>query len=140
MNEAGTYDIHQKLFTLMMRSKRHLSRAVEKYQMTPVQGMMLILFEPGKGRSMQSLSCMMGCDASNVTGLIERLDSQGLIERTVDPQDRRVKFIKLSKQGTDCRAKLLSDLKSAEALDLQKLSQDEQKILVKIIDKLTVWS
>lgn len=121
----------------MMHSKRHMAEIMESRRMTPVQGMLLTLFDDKNGRSMNELSVLMGCDASNITGLIDRLDSQGLVERVVDPTDRRVKLIRLSPQGTECRNIMLEELDKAGTVDLQKLSTDEQEIFIKIIDKLT---
>lgn len=105
--------------------------------MTSAQGMLIILFEPGGGISMQRLSCLMGCDASNVTGLVERLDSQELIERTFDPQDRRVKLVGLNAKGVARRDALLRRLQAAEATDLQRLSPAEQTTLAQLIDKIS---
>lgn len=96
-----------------------------------------MLFEPGQGRSMNSLSETMGCDASNITGLVDRLENHGLIERTVDPQDRRVKLIKLSQKGLKCREQVLKGLSKAQAADLQRLTSEECETLCRLIDKLT---
>lgn len=99
--------------------------------------MMLLLLEPGKGTPMQKLSCMMGCDASNVTGLVEKLDSQEMITQTIDPEDRRVKLIELNAKGQSRRKALLEHLRAAEAADLQRLTPEEQITFVQLIDKIT---
>lgn len=135
MSDSG--DSYHKLLLLMMRAKRRIARLSEQQDLTPVQGLLLVMFEPTKGKSMNDLSCRMGCDASNVTGLVDRLDSQGLIERTVDPADRRVKMIALSKKGQHARAQILAGLAAAEAVDLQRLTPEEQTQFMNIIDKLT---
>ena len=128
---------YHKLMILMIRSKRVMMELVEKLGMTPVQGMFLMLFEGHRGQSMHKLSSLMGCDASNITGLVDRLDSQQLIERTVDPNDRRVKLIKLSEKGTECRYAILEALDKAEAADLHRLTPEERASLIRIVDKLT---
>lgn len=130
-------DIYRKLILLMIRSRRHMFESIEERKMTPVQGMLMMLFSPGESKSMQKLSELMGCDASNITGLVDRLDAQQLIERTVDPADRRVKMIKLSEKGIQCREEILKGLRKAEAVDVQQLTPEEQVVLVRIIDKLT---
>lgn len=137
MNDLVQGEIYRKIVLLMMRSKWHLARVMEEYEMTVAQGMLLLLLEPGKGSSMQKLSCMMGCDASNVTGLVERLDAQDMITQTIDPEDRRVKLIELNAKGIDRRNILLKQLQAAETADLQCLSSEEQTTLVRLIDKIT---
>lgn len=129
-------EIYRKLMLLMVHSKRHMHAVIEKWELTPVQAMLLMMFEPDQSKTMQELSVVMGCDASNITGLIDRLETQGLMQRTVDPQDRRVKMIQLSEKGCECRSLVLKGLRDAEVCDMQKLSADEVSSLSRIIDKL----
>jgi DNA-binding MarR family transcriptional regulator len=135
-SKASGTSVYQKLIMLMMRSKRHMFVASEMRELTPVQGMLLVSMKPGSVRTMNDLAEMMGCDASNITGLIDRLEANDYIERTADPDDRRVKKIQLSDQGCQCRKSLLDDLCKAEALDLGKLSDEEVRTLQSIISKL----
>lgn len=129
--------IYVKLLMLMIHAKRTMHEVIERRELTPVQGTLVALLEPGQGRSMNGLSCMMGCDASNITGLVDRLEAHQLIERSVDPQDRRIKLIKLTKEGESCHHELLQGVKANEAIDLQKLTSEEVKVFGTIIDKLT---
>lgn len=122
---------------LMLFSKRHMFKALEQYDMTPVQGTLLIFFEPNKTYPMQELSRVMGCDASNITGLVDRLEKQNMLIRTTSDEDRRVKRIMLTNQGQACRQSILQSLADAEAADLQRLTQEEQEIFTRLIDKLT---
>lgn len=140
MSDVKADEMYRKIVLLMMRSKRHVAQVMEQYDMTVAQGMMLLLLEPGRGAPMQKLSCMMGCDASNVTGLVERLDGQGMITQTVDADDRRVKLIELNTKGLARRKALLEHLQAADAADLQRLSAAEQVTLVRLIDKITARS
>jgi DNA-binding MarR family transcriptional regulator len=48
---------------------------------------------------MNALAATMSCDASNVTGLSDRLQARGLVERTSSPVDRRVKTLGLTEAG-----------------------------------------
>lgn len=98
--------------------------------------MLLMLFDPDKAWTMNGLSCHMGCDASNTTGLVDRLDSAGLIDRDVDPNDRRVKIVRLNDAGRQCQQDLLDHLSAAEALDTKALTNDEQAQLQELITKL----
>ena len=52
---------------------------------------------------MSSLAGMLFCDASNVTGIVDRLEARGLIERRPSPKDRRVKLLVLTKEGARLR-------------------------------------
>ena len=59
---------------------------------------------------MVALARSLHCHDSNVTGLVDRLEQRGLIERLSNPQDRRVKLIALTKVGETFRDRLLERL------------------------------
>ncbi len=54
-----------------------------------------------EGVPLSEISARMLCDNSNLTGIVDRLISKGLVERRPDPQDRRVSLICLTSQGAD---------------------------------------
>lgn len=129
--------VYEQLIKLLMRARRHIFAASESWRLTPVQSMLLISLEPNTTKTMNELSDLMCCDASNITGLTERLEAGGYIERTLDESDRRVKKIRLSTQGRECREALLDALREADALDVSKLSEEEVRNLQSITAKLT---
>jgi DNA-binding MarR family transcriptional regulator len=105
-------------------------------ELTPVQGLVLLILEPHQTKSMNELSDTLGCDASNTTGLVDRLEAQKLVDRTAFDKDRRIKQIQLSKKGQKNRQELLGLLKESELLDMSKLSADERNDLDRLIRKL----
>ena len=48
-----------------------------------------------------------GLEASSMTGLLDRMERDGLVNRTTDPRDRRVLRIYLSKTGQNVRTSVL---------------------------------
>ena len=48
---------------------------------------------------MSGLAELLFCDASNVTGIADRLEARGLIERRSAGGDRRVKVLALTSAG-----------------------------------------
>ena len=81
--------------------------------------------------SMRALAGRLCCDASNVTGIVDRLEERGLVERRVAADDRRVKHLLLTEAGHDVRRShragltvdlpLLVDLTPAERVVLADL-------------------
>ena len=61
---------------------------------------MYLLAEP---MSMGELAHRLLCDSSNVTGIVDRLEARGLIERRPSPDDRRVKLLVLTDDGEELR-------------------------------------
>lgn len=131
-----TEDLYISMIRLTVRAKRHLSILCESKQLTPVQGIVLIILEPSHTLTMHELSEAMGCDASNITGLVDRLEVHKLIERTACETDRRIKRIKLTKKGEQCRRDIVQIMKQAEVLDLDRLSGQEKTELLRLISKV----
>ncbi len=56
---------------------------------------------------MNDVAIRLVCDASNVTGLADRLEARGLIERRSAQHDRRVKVIALTQAGEQVREQVI---------------------------------
>jgi DNA-binding MarR family transcriptional regulator len=50
---------------------------------------------------MRRLAATMHCEASNLTGLVDKLERRGLVRRQDHPADRRVRVLALTDQGTE---------------------------------------
>ena len=48
---------------------------------------------------MRKLAQKLKCEPSNVTGIVDRLEARGLVERRPDPADRRVKLAAATDEG-----------------------------------------
>ncbi len=55
---------------------------------------------------MSALADALWCDASNVTGIVDKLESRGLIERQGADHDRRIKQLAVTERGRRLRDKL----------------------------------
>jgi DNA-binding MarR family transcriptional regulator len=77
----------------------------------------------------------MSCDASNVTGLSDRLEARGLLERGPSPGDRRVKVLSLTEDGEQLHAQLWRRLMTDSPVD-RGLTQAEQRTLRELLRKL----
>src|SRR5215204_2554704 len=72
-------------------------------ELSPPQAMALLRLDPDEGMPMRHLAGALHCDTSNVTGIVDRLEDRGLVERRTDPLDRRVKRLVLTEQGAELR-------------------------------------
>jgi DNA-binding MarR family transcriptional regulator len=83
---------------------------------------------------MRGLAQHLECDASNVTGLADRLEELGVVER-VPGADRRVKLLRLTRRGATVRADL-EDRVAAGSTVTAKLTALERTQLMGLLDKL----
>jgi DNA-binding MarR family transcriptional regulator len=77
---------------------------------------------------MSGLAGALMCDASNVTGLVDRLEDRGLVERQSAPHDRRIKMLALTPAGARVRRELDARLGTAPP-GLTALSPADQRAL-----------
>src|SRR5437867_5698742 len=125
----------QLLTKFFFAQRRHFPSSGTELDLSPIQCHVLHLIEPGRPLPMSRLADTLSCDASNVTGLIDRLESRGLVERRSSPGDRRVKVLHLTPTGARLRARLLRQM-TGRSLPLSRLSLDQQRTLVKILEAL----
>ena len=92
------------LWEVMQANKPRFMALAQDLGLSPVQLHTLRTIEPGIEVPMSSLAGKLFCDASNVTGIVDRLEARDLIERRPADYDRRVKLLVLTAEGERVRA------------------------------------
>jgi MarR family transcriptional regulator, organic hydroperoxide resistance regulator len=124
------------LFKLLQDDKGTVQSVWAELELTPAQAHLLYRLEPAKALPMVGLAEALSCEASNVTGLVDKLEARGLIERRVDPNDRRVKMIALTASGQRFRVKLLERLSEPPPF-IASLSKEDKAALFAILKRAT---
>src|SRR5688572_25991515 len=125
-----------QLFLKLFSSQRSdLPKLASEFELSPVQCHILHLIEPNRPISMGKIAETLACDASNVTGLIDRLESKGLVRRRPSGGDRRVKVLELTPQGIRLRSTVVERM-TRPPVSFERLSADDQRALVKILKHL----
>lgn len=125
------------LLAQMANKVRHeFSRLADAHGISAAQLHALCLLGPDVPVPMNRISCQLGCDASYVTGIIDRLESHGYLHRKDAPNDRRIKMIVLTAQGAALRATILKDIATQDGTLLQSLTGQECRQLQNLIAKV----
>jgi DNA-binding MarR family transcriptional regulator len=125
----------QLLVRFFFTQRSSLPSLAAELELSPAQCHVLHLIEPDRPVPMGQLADTLACDASNVTGLVDRLESRGLVRRRPSETDRRVKVLYLTPTGSRLRA-LLVDRMTTPPATLERLSPREQRELVRILSRL----
>jgi DNA-binding MarR family transcriptional regulator len=128
-------DAWHLLVELLFSHRALLPPVAAELQLSPAQCHVLRLIEPGRPLPMGQLAGTLGCDASNVTGLVDRLESRGLVRRRPSAGDRRVKVLDLTPTGARLRELLLERMTTPPPT-IGRLSAREQRELVRILSRL----
>src|SRR6202163_3182550 len=115
---AGSISAADQAWALLLqlafeRVHAHFAATVAELDLAPLQAKALHELNVEPPISMRELAERLRSDPSNVTGLIDRLEARGLVERRPDPTDRRIKGLALTADGERLRARLFARLYSA---------------------------
>jgi DNA-binding MarR family transcriptional regulator len=100
----------RRLFTFFMKTRSQRDHLLARLRLTPNDVRALTELDVSEGRTMRSLAEEWGCDASNATWIVDRLEKRGLAERRPKAGDRRVKLVVLTQAGAKARKQLLDGL------------------------------
>lgn len=122
-----------ELRALLGQQRRRFLGAASELNLHPAQaGALLQLSSP---LPMNELAAKLACDNSNVTGLVDRLETRGLVARQASPQDRRVKHVVLTAAGDRLREQLLERMGNPPAA-FARLAPAEQRQLRDLLRRL----
>jgi DNA-binding MarR family transcriptional regulator len=113
----------------------HFAAAVAELDLAPMQAKALHELNVEPPISMRELAERLKSDPSNVTGLIDRLEARGLVERRPDPNDRRIKGLALTSSGAKIRERLFARLYAAPR-SLAELSERDQRTLKDVLQRI----
>ncbi|EGG49425.1 MarR family transcriptional regulator [Streptomyces griseoaurantiacus M045] len=109
-----TLEVVDLIGTVVARYHEEYEEAAAEHALTGAQARLLSLLslEP---LPMRRLARKLKCEPSNVTGIVDRLESRGLVERRPDPADRRVKLAAATEEGRRVARGLRESLHFARA-------------------------
>lgn len=130
---AESHELSGKLFQVVEQAQADFSAIAETFELTALQARTVLWLEHPS--SMRDLAEHLACDASNVTGLADRLEKRGVVERAADSGDRRVKHLRLTKEGATLRTRLARQVAKRSTVTAQ-LEPDDRQQLSHLLDKL----
>jgi DNA-binding MarR family transcriptional regulator len=112
--------------------KSHVLAHYAEYRLTSSQACLLQRLKHPMPQREAALQ--LGYDPSNITALADALEAKGLVERRLDPADRRVKTLARTAEGERLVRELDESL-SDPPESLGRLSPDEQRQLLRLLSK-----
>ena len=112
---------------LMERTRQTVREIGEEEGLSIPQLDVLRRLSQGGPSPMRRLAVQMNCEASNLTGLVDRLESRGLVERQPHPEDRRVKCLALTEAGEELGQQVWTAV--AGKCELNRLSEPRKQLV-----------
>ncbi len=120
------------LSRLFWEMRPRMLRVAGEFGLTPPQLFALRQLDPERPVPMRALAEALHCDSSNVTGLVDGLAAQGLVERREAEHDRRVRMLVVTERGAAIRARLQAAMQEVPA-PIASLSAEDQRALRDIL-------
>ncbi len=117
---------------LFRTQKQWMEKIITELDITPQMAHGLHDIPESGSISMKRLAADLACDASNVTGLVDRLEARGFVKRQTDMTDRRVKCIVLTAAGKRLRKRLVEAFNQAPPA-IAAMSLSDQRVLGTLI-------
>jgi DNA-binding MarR family transcriptional regulator len=134
-NKTQACEAWKLLMKLFFTQRADLPTLAAEFDLSPAQCHVLHLIEPNQPVPMGQIAESLACDASNVTGLVDRLESRGLVRRQPSAGDRRIKVLELTQAGARLRSVVMERMTEPPEI-LGRLSLEEQRELVRILKRL----
>ncbi|MFC0601639.1 MarR family winged helix-turn-helix transcriptional regulator [Streptomyces palmae] len=113
---------------------RDFSAAATRHGLTGTQAKVLAHLGGGP-LPMRGLADRLVCDASNITGIVDRLEDQGLVRREPSPTDRRVKNVVITSLGREMIVRVRTEMQATHSA-LDTLNVEEQATLYALLTRL----
>ena len=125
-------EIVRRLMDLSRSLASHYDAKLAELNLTLPQAM--LLRQLGDTLQMNEAADKLHCDPSNVTGIVDRLESRGLIERQHLTTDRRVKHLALTPAGRRLRRRVDAILSAAPGVS--DLGPSDQAALLSLLGQI----
>jgi DNA-binding MarR family transcriptional regulator len=133
VKNSFTEEMCQDFLTVLFTFKHDLIAIADKQGLTVMQLYALMDIKQTGNMSMGKMAQLLHCDASNVTGIIDRLVSKGLLIKEENVNDRREKILRTTPSGSMLVTQSLASL--PERLG-GSLSDEEIANLHEILEKI----
>jgi MarR family transcriptional regulator, organic hydroperoxide resistance regulator len=140
---TGTPSQQTDLTWLLHRAAQRMRAALD--QVARTQGLagvrewiVLSALTSEPGRTQLALGHMLGLDKTTLTSLLDRLETDGLIVRSLDPHDRRARIPEITTAGRRIQSRVTQARDHAEAELLNAFTGQEQRLLRDLLTRLAV--
>ncbi|WP_371481718.1 MarR family winged helix-turn-helix transcriptional regulator [Kitasatospora sp. NBC_00315] len=132
--DAITREVVDLMAHLVALFHREYEEAAAARSLTGAQAKVLALLRRGP-MPMRHIAQTLSCEPSNITGIVDRLESRGFVTREADQHDRRVKLVAATDAGTAASEELRDSLNFARE-PLATLAPDERAVLRDLLRRM----
>ncbi|WP_411111932.1 MarR family winged helix-turn-helix transcriptional regulator [Streptomyces sp. c-19] len=129
-----TLEVVELIGAVVARYYAEYEQAAGQHALTGAQARVLGLLSLDP-LPMRRIAQKLKCEPSNITGIVDRLEARGLVERRPDPADRRVKLAVPTAEGRETARRLRESLDFARE-PLGELTEAERTVLRDLLKRM----
>ncbi|MBT2583237.1 MarR family transcriptional regulator [Planococcus sp. ISL-109] len=115
---------------------KYFSKLLEEYELTPAQyGVLNCLWSEGQ-LSPKQIGEFMYLEAPTISGILDKMQKAGFIERSVDPENRRNVLVVATQKSMELQDKVEAATAEMNNAALQNLSARDKAVLMKSLDTI----
>ena len=97
----------------------------------------LLALDRAPVRTQAALAEAIGADKTRIIATLDELQQQGYIERTPDPEDRRVRLLAITDAGRAVKDAAQAEIQIGEERWLGELTADDREVFLRVLRQLT---
>ncbi len=135
VDDDGARELIDRILAAGDRIRDDLRTVCDGLDLTDAQiGLLWRLAREPDGLTSRALADRLGCDASTVTSLVDRLERHGVVVRSPHPRDRRAKLVQLTPTGCELRDR--ADAWCRDASSVAALPPADRRTLADLLNRV----
>ncbi len=135
MNDA-TRHICFNLGKVMRRVHGYYQTRLAPFGLTPSQYFVLGVLWHEEGITLSDLGDRVAVDASTLTGIVDRMEREGLVQRRPDPEDRRAIRVLLTDRAREIGPQVLTFADELDAELRAGVAEEDMETFERVLQKL----
>lgn len=125
-----------KLNKVRRKIHRYYESKLASFNLTPSQFYVLSALWDEEEVRFKDLAHTLDMDGATLTGILDRMEKRGFVERKEDPIDRRSVFIFLTDKSRKIKPQMIDIAQGLDQKFRDKVSKEEFQSLLNILDQL----
>ncbi|MEQ8236245.1 MAG: MarR family transcriptional regulator [Syntrophomonadaceae bacterium] len=133
-------ELEQCLNFVLTKAQRNIHQLFKAelapFGVTPGQYGILRCLWDENAQTAKKLADRLALDGSTITGILDRMEQKGLIEKQTDPKDRRAMQVMLTAKGKKLQKPVSEAIETANRRALVKFDQQEAEFLKNVLEEI----
>ena len=109
---------------------------LQDLNLTPVQYGALQTVQHQPGIDQRTLARQIALDTSTTAGVVDRLEARGLLQRSLSPEDKRVRLLHLTDDGAQLLERMVPSVLRVQDRILEPLTPAEREEFVRLAQRV----